>query len=93
MIDDLNRFSGKGNQLAEALARHWEFPLDLLFFTAHGEFIGKLNSIRDFPNAHADVGVGNVDTHLPGGPSHTDIFLARANKILWDLARITSTAP
>jgi hypothetical protein len=85
LIDVVKSHAGQGNQLAGVLAKKWEYPLDLMFLTPQGEFVSKLNSFRDFPNAHIDV--GHPGSHLPGGLSHEEIFLKRAEKFLSDRAK------
>jgi hypothetical protein len=91
LVDDVKGHAGKGNRLASVLAANWEYPLDTMFLTPSGEFVAKLNSFRDFPNAHIDV--GHPEPHLPDGPSHSDIFLKRTHEILLDLARRASILP
>jgi hypothetical protein len=80
LIDDLHSHVGKGIRLANVLARNWEYPLDIMFLKPDGELADKLNSFRDFPNAHIDV--GHPGAHVPDGPSHSDIFLKRAKAFL-----------
>ena len=79
LIDDIKNYAGKGDRLADTLADNWEYPLDLMFLTAQGEFVSKVNTYRDFPSAHEDVGHPN---HFLGAPSHAEIFLARVNEFL-----------
>jgi hypothetical protein len=80
LIDDVKSYSGKEQRLAATLASNWEYPLDLMFLTSSGEFFGKLNSFRDFPNAHVDV--GHPGTHLPDSVAHSEIFLSKAKELL-----------
>jgi hypothetical protein len=79
LIDDIKNYAGQGNRLADALAENWEYPLDLMFLTAEGEFVSKVNTYRDFASAHEDVG---HPTHFRDAPSHAEIFLKRANEFL-----------
>ena len=90
LIDDLKSYAGKGNRLADTLAGNWEYPLDLMFLTADGRFVGKLNSFRDFPSSHIDVG---HPTRFSDGPSHTDIFLKRVNEYLRYQTRLGQAPP
>jgi hypothetical protein len=88
LIDVIKSHAGKGNLLADTLASNWEYPLDLMFLKTNGEFVAKLNSFRDFPNAHVDVGFPN---RVPDGLSHTETFLRRANEVLGDRLRRAPT--
>jgi len=83
LIDDLKpRY--QDNPFARMLLNNWEYPLDLMFLSAEGEFVAKLNSFRDLPNAHRDV--GHRGFHPREGPSHTVIFLQHARYFLESLA-------
>lgn len=81
LIDDLKQNADKQPRLADTLLKHWEYPLDLMFLNTHGEFVTKLNTFRDLPNAHPDVGhqENPFERH---GPSHTDVFLRHAKRFL-----------
>ena len=79
LIDDIKNYAGKGDRLADTLAGNWEYPLDLMFLTPQGEFVSKVNTYRDFPSAHGDVGHPH---HYLGAPSHEKIFLERVNEFL-----------
>ena len=80
LIDDLKKYVGAQEQFANTLANHWEYPLDLMFLTADGQFATKLNSFRDFP-AHHDVGHPR-HPFSQFGASHADIFLEQARQFL-----------
>ncbi|MBI3865915.1 MAG: hypothetical protein HY290_28910 [Planctomycetia bacterium] len=80
LIDDVKSYDGKNNRLASSLADNWEYPLDLMFLTPKGAYVDKLNSFRDLPNAHVDV--GHPGGHLKDSPSHSEIFLSHAQKFL-----------
>jgi len=84
LIDDLKP-RAQDNPFARMLLKHWEYPLDLMFLSAEGEFVAKLNSFRDLPNAHPDVG-HHGNPYRREGPSHTDIFLRHARHFLESLA-------
>lgn len=81
LIDDLKQSADKRNPLGETLATNWEYPLDIVFLKASGEYVTKLNSFRDLPNAHHDVGHAGHPSER-SGPSNADIFLARADQFL-----------
>jgi hypothetical protein len=80
LIDDLKQHAGKDDEFAQSLASHWEYPLDLMFLTAEGRFVTKLNSFRDLPVDHPDV--HHRTPYSPFGRSHTDIFLEHARQFL-----------
>ena len=83
LIDDLKQCAEKGNRLADTLLKNWEYPLDLMFLTADGDYVSKLNSFRDLSNAHPDVGrPGNPFARF--GQSHTDVFIWHAKRFLGD---------
>jgi hypothetical protein len=83
LIDDLKQSAEQGNRFAGTLFNNWEYPLDLMFLTAEGEYVSKLNSFRDLPNAHPDVG-------HPGNPlmrhglRHADVFFRHAKRFVED---------
>lgn len=81
LIDELKQNGEKHPRLADTLANHWEYPLDLMFLNTQGEFVTKLNSFRDLPNAHPDVG-HHGNPFARRGSSHTDIFLTHAKRFL-----------
>ena len=83
LIDDLKEGAEKGNRFAETLYKNWEYPLDLMFLTVNGEYVSKLNSFRDLPNAHPDVGHPG-DPLVRRGPSHADIFFRHAKDFIED---------
>jgi hypothetical protein len=73
LIDDLKQNSAAGDHFAGTLAEHWEYPLDIVYLSADGEFRSKLNSFRDLPNAHPDVG-GHGNPFLRQGWTHSEVF-------------------
>ena len=80
LIDELKKTADKPNRFADTLAKNWEYPLDLMFLTANGEFRTKLNSFRDLP-AHPEVGhPGHPFSRY--APSHVDVFLGHAKRFL-----------
>jgi hypothetical protein len=84
LIDELKQNAGKGNRLADTLAEHWEYPLDLMFLSPDGGFVSKLNSFRDLPNAHPDVG-GEGNPFARHGRSHAEVFMRHAGRFLDEL--------
>jgi hypothetical protein len=81
LIDDLKQNTGKGDRFADTLFDHWEYPLDLMFLSSDGEFVSKLNSFRDLPNPHPDVG-GHGNPFLRRGLPHSAVFLSHARQFL-----------
>jgi hypothetical protein len=81
LVDELKQRAEEGDTFAESLLTHWEYPLDLMFLNQNGQFVTKLNSFRDLPNAHPDVG-HHGDPFGRFGPTHREIFLARAAAML-----------
>jgi hypothetical protein len=81
LVDELKQKTGTGFDLADTLNEHWEYPLDLMFLTPGGEFVTKLNSFRDLPNPHPDVG-GHGDPFARHGEPHAEVFLRRAQSVL-----------
>lgn len=73
IVDDAERLSRQGNEFAKTLYSNWEFPLDIMFLSADGALITKLNSFKDLRDAHPDVG------HPPEGRGrsapHLETFL------------------
>lgn len=82
LIDDLKKYADLENPLAETLASHWEYPLDLMFLTPEGEFVSKLNSFHDLPQAHPDVGHHGDPFARFGRLTHADVFLGHAREFL-----------
>jgi len=80
LVDDLKQHAGD-DPFAKRLLSNWEYPLDLMFLSAEGEFVAKLNSFRDLPNAHPNVG-HHGDPFAREGPSHTEIFSWHARHFL-----------
>ena len=80
LIDELKKHVGQGDQFAETLADHWQYPLDLMFLTRRGKFVSKLNSFRDLP-AHSDVGHPK-HPFSSQGPSHHDVFVTHVRRFL-----------
>ena len=81
-IDDVKRLANRGDRFAQTLASHWEFPLDLMFLTADGRFVSKLNSFKHFKDAHRDVGYppkdgGRVSPHIEVFMKHIDEHFGR----------------
>jgi len=73
LVDDLERLANHHNPLARTLSTRWEYPIDLMFVSAEGELLSKLNSFKDFRNPHRDVG---QPSHIPwGGATHEEVFL------------------
>ena len=81
LLDELKQSAGTDNRFADTLDGHWEYPLDLMFLSSDGEFVTKLNSFRDLPNPHPDVG-GHGNPFTRHGRSHADVFLAHARNFL-----------
>jgi hypothetical protein len=55
IIDDVHKRAKGGDGLAQLLAAHWEYPLEMMFLTPDGKLVSKLNSFKDFPGVHPDV--------------------------------------
>jgi hypothetical protein len=81
LVDELDQHVGTGFHFAEVLRQHWDYPLDLMFLTSGGEFVSKLNSFRDLPNPHPDVG-GHGDPFARHGRPHAEVFLRHARRFL-----------
>jgi hypothetical protein len=83
LIDDLKKPSAEGNGFAETLQSNWEYPLDLMFLSSHGEFVSKLNSFRDLP-AHPNVGhPGHFGNPVaPNASNKATIFFSHAMRFL-----------
>ena len=77
IIDDLEKLAASGDELAKRLVGQWEYPVELIFLTAGGTLVSKLNSFKDFPGMHPDVSAppGNRHKKLGDEHSHTNIFL------------------
>ena len=77
IIDDLEKRAASGDELAKRLAGQWEYPLELIFLTAEGTPVSKLNSFKDFPGMHPDVSAppGNRHKALADEQSHAKILL------------------
>jgi hypothetical protein len=80
LVDELNQAAHTEDAFAETLKDNWEYPLDLMFLTADGKYVKKLNSFRDFP-AHSEVGHPG-HPFSPYGPTHSDVFLMHAKGFL-----------
>ena len=56
--DDLEMMASKGNKFAKELDSKLEYPvMDLMFVSADGHYINKLNAYNDFLDVHPDVSV------------------------------------
>lgn len=80
LIDEAQQLGESGDPLAKTLAKHWEYPLDLMYLTSEGQFVSKLNSFKELRDAHPDVGHppegrGDSRPHLDVFMEHTDAFL------------------
>ena len=80
LIDDAQKRAAEGDPLASTLSSRWEYPLDLMFLSANGRFLSKLNSFHDLRDAHPDV------WHPPEGRGralpHLDVFLKHIDELL-----------
>ena len=84
LIDVLKKHAGQEHPFADTLANHWEYPLDLMFLTAEGKFLSKLNSFHDLPQAHPDVGHHGNPYARFGRSTHSDVFFEHAKRFLED---------
>ena len=82
LIDDLKQRTETEHPLAKTLSDNWEYPLDLMFLTPEGQFVTKLNSFDDLPQAHPDVGHHANPRLRFEGRSHTEVFLDHVQKFL-----------
>lgn len=73
IVDDAQRRAKDGDVLAKTLQANWQFPLDIMFVSADGSLLNKLNSFKHLRAAHSDVG------HPPAGRGrsapHSETFL------------------
>jgi hypothetical protein len=77
IIDDVEKRAQGGDPLAQQLAAHWEYPLELMFLTPTGTVVSKLNSFKDFPGIHPDVAAPPKGGHgrMAHDRAHIDVFL------------------
>jgi hypothetical protein len=77
IIDDVQKRAESGDELAQRLAAHWEYPLEMMFLTPDGKLVSKLNSFKDFPGVHPDVSAPPKGMHVPveHERSHIELFL------------------
>ena len=77
IIDDLEKWAAKGDELAKRLSSQWEYPVELILATPDGRPVSKLNSFKDFPGMHPDVSAppGNQHHGMAGEQTHSEIFL------------------
>jgi hypothetical protein len=78
IVDHAERLAKQGNALARTAAANWQFPLDIMFVSAEGRLLNKLNSFQDLRDAHPEVG------HPPEGRGrskpHLVTFLQHVRK-------------
>lgn len=82
MVDDLQTVADQDQVFAKTLQSQWEYPLDLMFLTTEGDFVSKLNSFRDLPQAHPDVGYHGDPFVRFGNSTHADVFLKHAQSFV-----------
>ena len=77
IIDDVEKRAESGDPLAQQLAAHWQYPLEMMFLTPAGTLVSKLNSFKDFPGVHPDVAAPPKGEHgrMAHERSHIDVFL------------------
>ena len=77
LVSDVNELAQKGHPLAKTMAATWEYPVELMFLSPHGELISSLNSYKNFPRVHPEVSVppGKGKKRAGGDPTHTEVFL------------------
>ena len=72
IIDDITRkIGGKHPALANTLLTEHQYPFDFFFFSSTGEYIARLTSFQDLPDADPAVG----HPHRSHEVSHVDVFL------------------
>ena len=80
LVDEVKKYQGPSQELANTLAKHWEYPMDLMFLSSAGKFVSKLNSFAQLHGVHPDVGHdGNVYDKFA---SHEQVFLKHAREFL-----------
>ncbi len=77
IIDDLEQCAAKGDDLAKLLVAEWVYPVEMMFLTADGKLVSKLNSYKDFPGMHRDVSAPPERKHWArqDEQTHSDRFL------------------
>jgi hypothetical protein len=78
LVDDAKKRGKMGDEFASTLARHWQFPLDLMFFSPQGRFVNKLNSFEHLRSAHQDV--GHPSEGRGKDAKHVQVFLQHVQK-------------
>jgi hypothetical protein len=82
IIDDVKKRAEGGDELAQQLATHWEYPLEMMFLTPACRLVSKLNSFADFPGVHPDVVAPPRGEHVPleHERAHVDAFLRHVDR-------------
>ena len=77
IIDDVQKWATRGDPLAQALADHWEYPVEMMFLKPDCTLVSRLNSFKDFPKMHQDVSeqAGEKETPVDESLSHQSVFL------------------
>ena len=77
IIDEVKKRAQTGDALAQQLAAHWEYPVEMIFLTPDLKVISQMNSHKDFPGVHPDVASPPQATkRLDAGNerSHVEVF-------------------
>ena len=76
IIHDATALAEKGYSLAKTVTASWEYPVDIMFLSAEGQLLSKLNSFKDFPDVNPDVATPPGKNVPPGRPkqSHAEVF-------------------
>jgi hypothetical protein len=80
IIDDVNRRAETGDELAQQLAAHWKYPVEMIFLTPACRLVSKLNSYADFPGAHPDVVAPGSQVPVEDERAHVDAFLRHVDR-------------